>query len=84
MSEDLKGRFRAMGLATAIAVVIIGVGTVLGIGLEALTRGEPEPPSPWEYVDTWTQRMPVPPGWIVRRSNWAVFVPDPEHEWEIR
>lgn len=46
----------------------------------------------WERIDTTTERMPVPGGWIVRSivtnslnaiAVHQVFVADPQHLWEI-
>ena len=52
-------------------------------------------PFEWEELDNYTERLKVIGGWIIKSENslyengkWAlsesmVFVPDPNHEWEI-
>jgi hypothetical protein len=44
----------------------------------------------WEVIAEYTERLPVYGGWIVQtfvygryKSQSMVFVPDPEHRWEI-
>jgi hypothetical protein len=41
----------------------------------------------WETIGMFVDRAKVYGGWLVRTyggaNEWVLFIPDPEHEWEV-
>lgn len=70
-------------------IIVLGVACLTGIIILVKDLIKPNPKQvTFEKVDYWTDRIPVPTGWIVRYTVYykpsVFFVPDPNHEWKLK